>query len=186
MEYYNLCIPNLDLAKTHTADVLLYCVKKAICEFNARETFLIENDVGERCICGKFSMYLECVIRQVDPNHEYDVDVEYDRGYDAHENTIKRLADEETGNVKRIIPDLVVHKRKYTLPYGFINLICIEMKKNGTPSKMKSDKERLKVLTARNGQFGYTIGIMLNAKTNCGESQNGITIDAIYIDGREH
>lgn len=186
MENYNDCMINLDLVETHTPDILLCCVEKAIHDFNDRETFLIKNDVGERCICGKFSMYLERVIREVDPSHEFDVDTEYDRGYDTHENAIKRLPQAETGEEKRIIPDLVVHKREYTLPFGFINLICMEMKKNGTFSKMKRDKERLRALTDQHGQFGYTVGIMLNARTTGEENQNGIIIDTVYVNGKEY
>lgn len=175
-----------NLSERHDSTTLICCVKKAIEDFNQHENYLIDRSLGERCICGKFSMYLEQVIRRADIENEYDVDIEYDRGCDGHEDAIKRLPDEETGEEKRIIPDLIVHKRGYIQPYGFVNLICIEMKKNGTPSKMKNDKERLRRLTSHEEGFGYIVGIMLNARTKYKTQPNGIFIDSIYVNGEEY
>lgn len=175
-----------NLSERHDPTTLICCVKKAIEDFSQNENYLIDRGLGERCICGKFSMYLERAIRKVDPMHEYDVDTEYDRGCDGYEDAIKRLPDQETGEEKRIIPDLIVHKRGHVHPFGFVNLICIEMKKNGTPSKMKDDKERLRRLTSDEEGFGYIVGIMLNAKTKYKTQANGIFIDSIYVNGTEY
>ena len=38
---------------------LLAIVKNSLEEFNKSEGFLIKNDLSERCICAKFSTYLE-------------------------------------------------------------------------------------------------------------------------------
>ena len=97
-------------------------VLEAIKDFNAAEQYIIENDLSERCICAKFAFYLTAAIQKSDFK-DYCVDVEYNRGFDGKERSVKRMNDAP------ITVDLIVHKRGYNSNYGFDNLICIEMKK---------------------------------------------------------
>ena len=97
-------------------------VGRAIETFNSQETYLIENDLSERCICSRFAMHLTKAL-QDSKYRDYVVDVEFNRGANGKENGKKKI-DEHY-----ITIDLIVHKRGVNHQGGFINLICIEMKK---------------------------------------------------------
>lgn len=53
-------------------------VDAAITTFNTEETYLLHNDLSERCICARFAMHLTNALK--DTNYQdYIVDVEYNR-----------------------------------------------------------------------------------------------------------
>lgn len=126
----------------------------AIEEFNQHEGYLIKNDLSERCICAKFACYLAKSLKE-SRFRDYAVDVEYNRGGSGLDYCHKTL-----GN-KKIVVDLIVHKRGYDREYGFDNLFCIEMKKKYKKPDLTSDKERLKILTQNSSGFCYRAGYMV-------------------------
>ena len=150
---------------------LLNCVNQAIADFNQNECYLIKNDLSERCICAKFAIYLNNIIKSSEFS-EYEVDVEYNRGYDGKDFKPKKLFE---GN---IVVDLIVHKRGYNSNYGFDNLICIEMKKLYHRYSLTDDKDRLKALTDDVYGFGYEIGFMIVAEKTLRECK--LSIDEFF------
>lgn len=134
-------------------------VEQAVAKFNHCEKYLLENNLSERCICSKFAVYLEREIKLSEYSN-YDVDVEYNRGFDGKDNRPKKIYG------KNAVVDLIVHKRGYDKFYGFDNLICIEMKKtNDSRGKrgIENDQNRLKDLVSYEYGFCYKLGIMLIA-----------------------
>jgi hypothetical protein len=135
-------------------------VEKAISNFNMKEDYLISLGVSERCICSKFSMYLDKEIAQCPELFDYVVDVEFNRGSKGNEYNPKEI------DGKYVVVDLIVHKRDKDDMYGFQNLICIEMKKSGDCRGRKGreeDKKRLRVMTDSYRGFCYKIGFMIIA-----------------------
>lgn len=131
------------------------CLNNAIAEFNSHEQYLISRDLSERCICAKFASYLEKTVLASEFS-EYTVDVEYNRGSKGNEYAAKELQG------KKIVVDLIVHKRGYFAESGFDNLFCIEMKKSyKSRSDMTADKNRLRLLTDGSYGFGYKAGFMV-------------------------
>lgn len=132
---------------------LLNIIETAIQVFEEKDRYLIENDLSERCICARFAM---CVTTVLETKYsEYCVDVEYNRGMDGRERSLKRIDDQP------ITVDLIVHKRGYDCHYGFDNLICIEMKKSKNRQGCSHDEERLRKMTSTNFGFCYKLGVML-------------------------
>lgn len=132
----------------------MHIVDAAISEFNINEKYLIENDLSERCICARFAMYLSRAL--IDSRYEgYYVDVEYNRGTYGEDYSPKQIED------KKIVVDLIVHKRGYDAEVGYDNLICIEMKKSTDRRGCNNDEERLRKMTDYRYGFNYKIGIML-------------------------
>ena len=129
-------------------------VEASIRAFNEQERYLMENDLNERCICARFAMYLEYQLHQMGIR-DYVVDVEYDRGMAGCEQSRKQLAN------RKIIVDLIVHKRKLDAQYGFRNLLCMEMEKSTNPMGCADDEDRLKKMTSLDYGFCYKAGVML-------------------------
>lgn len=134
-------------------------VDLAINKFNDKETYLLENNLSERCICSKFAEYLSIEIESSE-FAAYEVDVEYNRGNHGVENSPKTLCDQ------KIVVDLIVHKRGYNNITGFDNIICIEMKKSNDSRRLqgiRDDEDRLRKLTDYQYSFNYQIGFMIIA-----------------------
>lgn len=129
-------------------------VDKALNSFNQSEKYLIENNLSERCICSRLMLHLTNALRQTEFS-DYVVDVEYNRGMDGKERSIKRIDDSP------ITVDLIIHKRGYDCDYGFDNLICIEMKKSTDRRGLNADKERLRKMTSYDYGFCYRTGFMI-------------------------
>lgn len=139
--------------------------------FNQKEKYLIENDLSERCICAKFSFYLTEAIQGTDFS-DYNVDVEYNRGFDGQDRAIKRIENAP------ITVDLIVHKRGYNSIQGYNNLICIEMKKSTNRQGCNNDEDRLKKMVG--WEYGYCYGagfmIVINMKEKRLEIKNEFPI----------
>ena len=157
---------------------LLAIVNNSLEEFNKSEGFLIKNDLSERCICAKFSTYLERELLNTQ-YQDYNVDVEYNRGRGGNDSAAKMM------NGKKIMTDLIVHKRGKNEEGEYDNLICIEMKKEYKHLDMENDKKRLAVLTDKYCGFGYKLGLMLVARRDKKENICGLYIDSVYVDGRK-
>jgi len=130
-------------------------VKVAIKKFNKKERYLITNQLHEVCICARLAMYLQRKIKRTNGFKEYEVDVEYNKGYDGYDDQSKRVA----GGLARL--DIIVHKRGKIELIGYDNLICIEMKKEIDTTEYQEDIERLEILTHPEEGFYYKLGFMI-------------------------
>lgn len=167
---------NLDLLRMYTPNVLLHCVEEALDKFNENESYLIEHDVSERCICAKFATYLEKTLLNTQYK-DYDVDVEYNRGRGGNDSAAKMMGG------KKIVTDLIVHKRGKNEEGEYDNLICVEMKKEYKHLDMENDKKRLEVLTDKDCGFYYKLGLMVVARRDRKRNICGLYIDSIYFNG---
>lgn len=129
-------------------------VCKSLDTFNRTESYLIENDLSERCICTRFAMHLTNALRDSEYG-DYVVDVEYNRGANGKEYGVKKI------DGSSITVDLIVHKRGYDNQAGFINLICVEMKKSTDRRGCDDDISRLRKMCGFDYAFCYPIGFML-------------------------
>lgn len=121
-------------------------VQRTINRFNKQEQYLIKNNLCERCICGRFAMYLERIIsRSVFKG--YTTDIEYDRGMGGTDYGKKKVFGSDA------YLDLIVHKRGYDNEIGYDNLFAIEMKMPG--KDFTHDIERLKLLVDNENGFNY-------------------------------
>lgn len=100
--------------------------------------------------------------------------MEYNRGYNRDAYQLKNLYN------RKIVVDLVVHKRKYDGNYGFQNLICIEMKKEYSNKGIDNDRLRLQTFTNNQYGFCYSVGFMIVAYRNKRENLFGLKIDSEY------
>ena len=124
----------------------------AINQFNEKEKYLIENNLSERCICSRLAFYIQQALL-VSPFKDFTVDVEYNRN--AKERSPKLLYD------KKIIVDLIVHKRGWHGGLKGDNLFCIEMKKSNNRFGWESDKARLNDMVNPDFGYNYQYGFML-------------------------
>jgi hypothetical protein len=140
----------------------------AVQEFYARETFLLERDLGERALTHRLAVHLE---KQF-PGWE--VDCDYNR---LGERTMRLphgtivSTDDHLG--KSIYPDIVVHQRD--VPN---NLLAIEVRKASNHQPIEHDQHKLKALTDPHLWFAYAVGALMTvARTNIVHSE-------IYTGGR--
>lgn len=159
---------------TQLQQQIVNVVNAAINSFNQNEKYLIEKDLSERCICSKFAFYIEKALCNSELS-EYVVDVEYNRGSRGNEYAAKQLGD------RKIVVDLIVHKRGYDTEIGFDNLFCIEMKKEYKKPDLTSDKQRLEIMTDRYSGFGYKAGFMILARSSKHESRHELFIESTYL-----
>ena len=159
---------------TQVQEKILELLRHAVERFNENEQYLLQHGLSERCICSKFSMYLERALADSDYS-DYTVDVEYNRGMEGNPYAAKRLDD---GN---IVVDLIVHKRGDDEQYGFDNSFCAEMKKGRGAARLRSDKERLRNMTDPRWGFDYKAGFMLVIVNDRRNKKYYIDIDEMFL-----
>lgn len=142
-------------------------VVSAIQEFYARETFLLDKDVGERALTHRLAVQLE---KQF-PGWE--IDCEYDR---LGERTLQlphgSIVSTDDHLAKSIYPDIVVHRR--AIPN---NLLAVEVRKASNHQPLVHDQHKLKALTDPHLWFAYWAGVLLTL----GRKQ--VTMSEIYTSG---
>lgn len=142
-------------------------VVRALGEFYARETYLLEKDLGERTLTHRLAVHLE---RQFEG---WDVDCDYDR---LGERTLRLpkgsivSTDDHLG--KSVYPDIVVHRR--AVPE---NLLAVEVRKASNHQPPEHDRHKLRALTDPHLWFAYRIGIYLTLATT------GVTSSDVYVGG---
>lgn len=152
-----------------------YLVKQAVDRFNLLDKYLLDVQISEICMCGRVAFYMQDWLWQHDI-FDYDVDLEYNRGYDGLEINTKKL------DGKDVRLDLIVHKRGYDESgEGFTNIICIEMKKASNWEGCEDDEVRLEKLTDPRWGFCYRLGVMLYA--NDMGKKRALRIKAVFRDG---
>lgn len=142
-------------------------VVSALGEFYARETYLLEQDLGERTLTHRLAVHLE---RQFEG---WDVDCDYDR---LGERTLRLpkgsivSTDDHLG--KSVYPDIVVHRR--AVPE---NLLAVEVRKASNHQPPDHDRHKLRALTDPHLWFAYRIGIYLTL------ARTGVTASDVYVGG---
>jgi hypothetical protein len=142
-------------------------VVSALGEFYARETYLLEKDLGERTLTHRLAVHLE---RQFEG---WDVDCDYDR---LGERTLRLpkgsivSTDDHIG--KSVYPDIVVHRR--AVPE---NLLAVEVRKASNHQPPEHDRHKLRALTDPHLWFAYRIGIYLTL------ARAGVTASDVYVGG---
>ncbi len=123
----------------------------ALEDFDARDRYLLENDLNERTISHRLAIYLQKRFP------DWEVDCEYNRNRDITKSLdLPRdgISWEDT-DAKTVSPDIIVHKRG-----PGPNLLVIEMKKVG----LRGDFDYQK-LTAYKAQIGYRYACFLWVRT---------------------
>jgi hypothetical protein len=126
-------------------------VVDALSVFYARETFLLEKDVGERALTHRLAVHLESRFGG------WDVDCEYNRFGERRLLLPKGLivsTDDDIG--KSVYPDIVVHRR--AVPE---NLLAVEIRKVANYHPLEHDRHKLRALTDPHLWFAYRIGLLL-------------------------
>ena len=142
-------------------------VVRALGEFYARETYLLEKDLGERTLTHRLAVHLE---KQFEG---WDVDCDYDR---LGERTLRLpkgsivSTDDHLG--KSVYPDIVVHRR--AVPE---NLLAVEVRKASNHQPPDHDRHKLRALTDPHLWFAYRIGIYLTL------ARAGVTASDVYVGG---
>ena len=143
-------------------------VVSALHEFYARETFLLDKDVGERALTHRLAVQLE---KQF-PG--WAIDCEYDR---LGERTLRlphgSIVSTDDHLAKSIYPDIVVHQRD--IPN---NLLAIEIRKASNHQPLEHDQHKLKGLTDPHLWFAYAMGVLLTL------AKNNVTSSEVYVGGR--
>lgn len=126
-------------------------VLTALGEFYARETFLIEKDLGECTLTHRLAVHLE---KQFSG---WEVDCDYNR---LGERTLQlppgTITSTDDDLAKSIFPDIVVHQRN--VPN---NLLAIEVRKASNHQPPEHDRRKLRALTNQHQWFAYWIGVFL-------------------------
>ena len=142
-------------------------VVAALHEFYARETFLLEKDLGERTLTHRLAVHVESQF----PGWE--VDCDYDRLGDRtlrlpHGTIVS--TDDHLG--KSVYPDIVVHQR--AIPN---NLLAVEVRKSGNHQPVEHDQHKLRALTDPHLWFAYWIGVFVTL------GKNQVTMSEVYASG---
>jgi hypothetical protein len=130
-------------------------VETAVRNFIELDRYLLEKDLLERCIAGRFAMHLQALI------DGYTVDVEYNRAGVSPKRL--KLPDQcannrdEDGN-SLVMPDIIVHRRGPEGP----NLMAMEIKK--AKNRAGPECDRLRVRAFRE-QLQYRYGVLLQCTT---------------------
>jgi hypothetical protein len=139
----------------------------ALSDFYARETHLLEKDLGERTLTHRLAVSLE---RQFP---EWNVDCEYNRLGERTWRLPKASivsTDDELG--KSIYPDIVVHHRGVP-----DNLLAIEVRKASNYQSLEHDRHKLRGLTDPHLWFAYRIGVCLTL------GKRSVTSSEVYVGG---
>jgi len=126
-------------------------VVSALAEFYARETHLLEKDLGERTLTHRLAVHLEKQFAG------WDVDCDYNR---LGERTLRlpkgTIVSTDDALGKSVYPDIVVHQRE--IPN---NLLAIEVRKASNHQPPEHDRHKLRALTDPHLWFAYRIGVYL-------------------------
>ncbi len=135
--------------------------------FYARETHILEKDLGERTLTHRLAVHLE---RQFEG---WEIDCDYSR---LGERTLRLpkgsivSTDDHLG--KSVYPDIVVHQR--AIPN---NLLAIEVRKESNHQPPEHDQHKLRGLTDPHLWFAYRIGVYLTL------GRKGVTASQVYVGG---
>jgi len=132
-------------------------VVRALREFFARESHLLDKDFGERVLTHRLAVHLENQFAG------WDVDCDYNRLGERRLKLPKASivsTDDDSG--KSVFPDIVVHRR--TVPE---NLLAIELRKAINHQPVEHDRHKLRAMTDPHLWHAFRAGVLLTlAKKN--------------------
>ncbi len=139
---------------------------KAVARLNARDGYLLQNDLSERCIASRLAMYLQPLFRA------HVVDVEYNRA--GAEPKRLNLPDEcanfrDADGRSLVVPDIIVHRRGPEGP----NLLVVELKKTTNPDGPECDRKRVHAFVS---QLGYACGALVACETRPGHNNEATVL----------
>jgi hypothetical protein len=123
----------------------------ALSEFYARETYLLEKDLGERSLTHRLAVYLESRFTG------WEVDCDYNRLGERRLRLPRGSivsTDDDSG--KSVYPDIVVHRR--AVPE---NLLAIELRKADSHQPPEHDRHKLRAMTDPHLWHAYRAGVLL-------------------------
>ncbi len=142
-------------------------VVAALQEFYARETHILEKDLGERTLTHRLAVYLEREFAG------WEIDCDYDR---LGERTLRlphgTIISTDDHLAKSVYPDIVVHQR--AIPN---NLLAIEVRKAGNHQPPEHDQHKLRALTDPHLWFAYAIGVLVVL------AKKQVTSSEVYVGG---
>lgn len=148
-------------------EVIKNIFKKSINEFYDKDVVLFEDNCGgssERSMVFRIGHYMQNEISKRDDCQEFVVDCEYNR----HGNNVKQI------NNEKILPDLILHKRKNDES----NILIMEFKKETNQGDgVSNDLRKLKYLTAEDFEYKYRYGfhvVLKNEEAEISVYENGI------------
>ena len=137
----------------HQIDNLLTAISSSLKDAYDYDKYLIDNKVHERTIVGRFAIYFQQKLNQIDYS-DFHLDIEYNRDHSDPKRT-KNFP-------KGTFPDVIVHKRGSNDK----NLCIIEFKTWWNPNTDK-DIKKLKEFTDEEYKYKYGIGFSITLNRNC-------------------
>ena len=142
-------------------------VVAALQEFYARESYILEKDLGEITLTHRLAVQVEREFAG------WEVDCDYDR---LGERTLRlphgTIISTDDHLAKSVYPDIVVHQR--AIPN---NLLAIEVRKAANHQPPEHDQHKLRALTDPHLWFAYWVGLLLTL----GKTQ--VTMSEVYTGG---
>jgi hypothetical protein len=134
-------------------------VEVAIAALMKPDRYLLENNLGERCIAGRLAIYLQQTFSDLSVDVEYNRDGIAPKTLDLPENCADYK--NESGEAL-VVPDVIVHRRGPGGP----NILVIEIKKSTNPNRHgMRDRERVRAFRA---QLRYEFGALIMCETRPG------------------
>jgi hypothetical protein len=122
-------------------------IRNALNTFYKNDSFLLENNLCERCLVHRIAVYLE---NERFPG--YFIDCEYNKSF-FDKKSVPKIASNLNGNYI----DIIITKRDDNYIH---DLICFEIKKYDNYHKRNKDRENLEILTKGN-LFWYDYGFYI-------------------------
>ena len=142
-------------------------VVRALGEFYARETHLLDKDLGERVLTHRLAVHLENQFTG------WDVDCDYNRLGERRLRLPRGSivsTDDDSG--KSVFPDIVVHHR--TVPE---NLLAIELRKAANHQPIEHDQHKLRAMTDPHLWHAFRAGVLLTL------ARKTVAASEIYVGG---
>ena len=139
----------------------------ALGEFYARETHLLEKDLGERTLTHRLAVYLESRFAG------WDVDCDYNRLGERRLRLPRGSivsTDDDSG--KSVYPDIVVHHR--AIPE---NLLAIELRKADSHQPPDHDRHKLRAMTDPHLWHAFRAGLLLTL------ARKNVAASEVYVGG---
>jgi hypothetical protein len=140
---------------------------RALRDFFARETHVLDKDFGERVLTHRLAVHLENQFTG------WDVDCDYNRLGERRLKLPKASivsTDDDSG--KSVFPDIVVHHR--AVPE---NLLAIELRKAVSHQPIEHDRHKLRAMTDPHLWHAFRAGLLLTL------ARKNVAASEVYIGG---
>jgi hypothetical protein len=140
---------------------------RALRDFFARETHMLDKDFGERVLTHRLAVHLENQFTG------WDVDCDYNRLGERRLKLPKASivsTDDDSG--KSVFPDIVVHHR--AVPE---NLLAIELRKAVSHQPIEHDRHKLRAMTDPHLWHAFRAGLLLTL------ARKNVAASEVYVGG---